>query len=255
MMAFRLARRELALICRGPAFWVLLALIQAFAAWWFLLLLEQYRSHYQPLVVRVNSPMGVNDLVVLPFFGSVLLLGALLLGAAMLAMRLLADERRSGGLQLLLSSPISMTQLALGKYLAALVCLALLALPWMLLPWTLAFGAELDTARLLSACLGVLMLVAVLAAIALFASSITAQPATAAALTVAIGIAFMGLNAGVEVVAGGDDALADYLAMLSHYEPLVQGLIRSSDLIYFLLLAVAFVGFTIRQLDSLRTQR
>lgn len=255
MMALRLAWRELRLISRGPAFWLLLGLIQAFAAWWYLLLLEQYRSHYEPLVVRVNSPMGVNDLVVLPFYGSVLLLGALLLGAAMLAMRLLADERRSGGLQLLLSAPITMTQLAIGKYLAAVGCLALLALPWILLPWTLAVGTELDTARLLSAGLGVLLLVAVLAAIALFASSVTAQPATAAALTVAIAVGLMGLNAGVEAVAGGDDAIADYLAMLSHYEPLVQGLIRSSDIIYFALLVLAFVGFTIRQLDSLRTQR
>lgn len=254
MMALRMAARELKLILLSPMAWLVLALTQLVGAWWFLLLVEQYRSHYEPLVVRINSPMGVNDLVVLPFFGSMLLLGTLFLGAALMAMRLIAEERRSGSLQLLYSSPVRMLEIVIGKYLAAYAFLVLLALPWLVMPSTLVFGTVLDIGRLLSAFVGVLMLGGVLAAVAVFASSLTLQPAIAAALTVSISMVLMGLNAGTEAIAGEADALADYLGLLTHYEPLVQGLVRSTDLIYFLLLAVGFLGFTVRRLDALRVQ-
>ncbi|MEX0732317.1 MAG: ABC transporter permease subunit [Aquisalimonadaceae bacterium] len=254
MMALRIAAREVKLILLSPMAWLVLALAQLVGAWWFLLLVEQYRGHYEPLVVRVNSPMGVNDLVVLPFFGSMLLLGALLLGAALMAMRLIAEERRSGSLQLLYSSPVGMLDIVIGKYLAGFAFLALLALPWLYMPLTLALGTALDTGRLLSAFVGVLLLGGVLASVAVYASSLTMQPAIAAALTVGIGVALMGLNAGSEAMAGREDALAQYLGLLSHYEPLVQGMVSSTDLIYFLLLITGFLVFTVRRLDALRMQ-
>jgi len=256
MMCLRLAARELRLILLSPMAWLVLGITQLAGAWWFLLLVEQYRTYYEPLVIRANSPMGVNDLVVLPFFGSMLLLGALLLGAAVMAMRLLAEERRSGSLQLLYSSPLSMLDIVLGKYLAGFAFVALLALPWLLMPLSLGMATALDFGRLLSSFMGVLLLGGVLSAVALYASSLTLQPAIAAALTVGISVALMGLNTGTQALIeeGGQDALASYLGLLSHYEPLVQGLVSSTDIVYFLLLIVGFLGFTVRRLDALRMQ-
>ena len=253
-MVLRIAARELRLVLLSPMAWLVFAITQVMAAWWFLLLVEQYRSHYEPLVVRANSPMGLNDLVILPFFGSMLLLGALLLGAALMAMRMLAEERRSGSLQLLYSSPVRMLDIALGKYLAAFGFIVLLALPWLLMPASLAGATVLDVGRLLSAFLGVLLLGAALCSVAVFASSLTAQPAVAAALTVGIGVVLMGVNTGSGAITGQEDAVTDYLALLTHYEPMVQGVVRSSDVIYFLLLVIGFIGFTVRRLDALRLQ-
>lgn len=254
MMALRMAARELKLILLSPLAWLAFALAQLVGAWWFLLLVEQYQGHYEPLVVRVNSPMGVNDLVVLPFFGSMMLLGALLLGAALMAMRLIADERRSGSLQLLYSAPLAMWEIVVGKYLAAFAFLALLALPWLFMPLSLALGTVLDTGRLLSAFLGVLLMGGVLAAVAVFASSLTLQPAIAALLAVGMGVALMGLDAGGRAVAGESDPATRYLSLLNHYEPLVQGVVGTTDVAYFLILIAGFLGFTIRRLDALRMQ-
>jgi ABC-2 type transport system permease protein len=249
-----IAWREFRQIMAAPMAWVVLGLAQAAAAWWFLLLVEQYRTRYESLVVRVNSPMGVNDLVLLPFFGSALLIGMLLLGMALMAMRLVAEERRSGSLQLLYASPVSMVQIALGKYFAALGFLLVLVLPWVLMPLVLQQATVLDFGRLASAGLGLTMLAAVFAAVALFASSVSLQPGLAAALSVAIAVALMGINSGVDAIAGQQDPLADHLSLLTHYEPLVQGVVSTVNLGFFTLVVIAFVGLAVRRLDVLRLQ-
>ncbi|WP_290635122.1 ABC transporter permease subunit [Aquisalimonas sp.] len=248
MMVLRIAARELRLLFCSPLPWILLAVCQVVAAWWFLSLVEQFQSTYQPMLVRTNSPMGVTDLVLMPFFGSVVVLGLLLLAAALLAMRLIAEERRSGGLHLLYSAPLSVTELVLGKYLAAVGFLLLLVLSWLAMPLTLLAGTELDLGRLAAAGLALALLGAAFAGVALFASSLTTQPAVAVALTAGIILALVGLDAALDT----GDAVTRYVALLPHYETLVQGRVVSTDVIYFLLLITGFLGFTIKRLDGLR---
>lgn len=250
MMTLSLALRELRLLFTSPLPWIVLAVSQAVSAWWFLSLVEQFQTHYQPIVVRTNSPMGVTDLVLLPFFGSVVVLGMLLLAAALLAMRLLAEERRSGGLRLLYSSPLTVTEIVLGKYLAAMVFLLVLVLAWLAMPLSLLMGTELDLGRLAAGGLALVLLAASMASVALFASSITVQPPVAVVLTVGIMLALLGVDAVVD----GKDPLTAYLALLPHYETLVQGRVVSTDVVYFLLIVAGFIGFTIKRLDGLRLQ-
>lgn len=250
----RLAWRELRLILLSPLAWLVMAASQLVTGWWFLLLVEQYRTRYEPVVVQVNSPMGVNDLVVLPFFGSVLLLAMLLLGAALMAMRLVAEERRSGSIQLLFAAPLRMSELVLGRYLAAFAFLVLLAVPWVLMPLSLEAGTVLDLGRLLSAGLGLVLLAGLFSAVAMYASCLSRQPAMAALLTVVFGLVLLGIDAGARFMGGYPDAVLAWLSALSHYEPLVQGVVASSSLAYFILLAAAFLIFSVRRLDALRLQ-
>ncbi len=253
-MIWQLAWREFRLILASPSSWLLLAVAQAGVGWWFLLLVEQYRTRYEPLVIQVNSPMGVNDLVIMPYFGSVLLLGLLLLAAALMAMRLVAEERRSGSIQLLFAAPVRMTELVLAKYLAGLGFLILVALPWVLMPLALEPATVLDRGRLLSSGLGLLLLSALLVAVAVYASCLSRQPPIAALLTMAIGLLLMGINAGAVVVADHSDPVLGYVSVLTHYQPLVQGLVNSANLAYFLLFSAGFLFFAVRRLDSLRLQ-
>ncbi len=253
-MILRLDWREFRLIVLSPLAWLLMAASQLVTAWWFLLLVEQYRTRYEPVVVQVNSPMGVNDLVVLPFFGSVLLLAMLLLGAALMAMRLLAEERRSGGIQLLFAAPLRMTELVLGRYLAGLGFLLLLALPWLVMPLSLELGTVVDRGRLLSSGLGLVLLAALFAAIAMYASSLSAQPTVAALVTVVIGLMLLGVDAGARFMGDYPDAVLAWFSALNHYEPLVQGVVSTSNIAYFLLLSAGFLVFSVRRLDALRMQ-
>ncbi|WP_290649333.1 ABC transporter permease subunit [Aquisalimonas sp.] len=248
MMILKLAGRELRLLFRSPLPWILLAVSQAVTAWWFLSLVEQFQAVYQPMLVRTNSPMGVTDLVLMPFFGSVVVLGMLLLAAALLAMRLIADERRSGAIVMLFAAPLTITELVLGKYLAALGFLMVLMATWCVMPAALLIGTELDLGRLAAAALALTLLALAFASVALFASTLTLQPGVAVVLTAGIVLALLGLDAAVD----SDDPLTRYVALLPHYESLVQGRVASEDIVYFVLLTVGFLGFTIQRLDGLR---
>lgn len=244
-----IAGRELRSLFASPLAWLLLGVSQFLLAWWFLLLVDRYQQQYQPLLVKVASPLGVTDLVIAPFFSSLPLLMVLLLMVALLAMRLLAEERRGGTLPLLLSAPLSATQIVLGKYLGGLGFLALLVLLWLLMPLSLGLATGIDLARVAAMGLGLLGLSAALLALALYISSLNGQPAAAAAGAFGAGLLLMLLGRGVSA-----DGLLQYLGVLDHYERFLHGLVASVDLVYFLLLIVGFLGFTVRRLDALRLQ-
>ena len=245
-----LAGRELRLLFLSPLPWILLALGQLVSAWWFLSLVDQFQTTYQAELVQNNIPMGVTDLVLMPFFGSEVVLGMLLMAAALLAMRLVAEERRSGTIRLLYASPVSVTEIVLGKYFAAVAFLLLMMVSWLLMPAALLLGTEIDLGRLASAGLGLLLLGLAMAGMALLASTLTAQPAVAVALTVTAVLALRG----IDIATDWNDPVTGYLALLPHYEALVQGQVVSVDIIYFLLLTAACLGFSIKRLDALRLQ-
>ena len=69
-------------------------------------------------------------------------------------MRLISEERRSGTLNLLLSSPVSMTEIVLGKYLGIVLFLFILVLQISLMPLSLLMGTELDMGKLAAGLLG-----------------------------------------------------------------------------------------------------
>ena len=94
--------------------WLLLAALQGMLAWLLFAQLDAYRGISAQLVAAQSS-LGINDLVIAPSLNSLGIL--LLLATPLLGMHALSDERRSGHLQVLLSSPLSVTQLLLGKWL------------------------------------------------------------------------------------------------------------------------------------------
>ncbi len=248
-----LAWREIRGLFLSPAVWLLLALSQGLTAWYFLLLVDRYRQHYQPVVVKLNSAIGVTDLVVMPFFGGVMMLGLLLMLAGMLAMRLFAEPRRTGHLQLMLAAPVSMSELVLGKFLGAAVFVGAAVISWSVMPLVLEAGANLDLGLVAAGVTGLMSLALVMTAMAVFVSALTAQPAVAAAGAFALGMALMAVSAGV-APGGHGGSLLHYLGLLPHYQNMIQGAVSSSDYAYFVLLIVGFLALAVRRLDALRTQ-
>ncbi len=249
-MIAAVAARELRSLFVSPLAWVVLAVSQFLLAWRFLQLVDEFQLYLQPLLVKVNSPLGVTDLVVVRFLGDPIVLTMLLLVIAVLAMRLIAEERRSGTLQLLFSSPIGASQIVLGKYLGAWLFLMLLLALWLAMPLSLALGAALDYGRLAAAALGLVLLASSLLAVATYLSALTAQPGVAAVAAFGAGLLLMLMHVGGEVA--GRSEVFDYLSSLSHYDNLLTGTVSSSDLAYFGLLLVGALGFTVRRLDALR---
>lgn len=241
-----IALRELRDLLRTPLGWVLLAVSQFVLAWWYLMLVDRYRGHYEPLLARIGSTLGVGDLVVAPFFGGSPVLAVLLVLTAALGMRTITEERRAGTLPLVLGSPRSAAAIVLGKYLGGLGFLTIAAALWGLMPLSLALGTAIDFGRLAAGLLGLWLMGAGLLALALLTASLTRHAAAAVSAAFAAGLLLLVLGRRVE------DGWLARIALTGHYEGFVAGTVALADLIYFVLLAAVCLSLTAWRLERLR---
>ncbi|MER2526657.1 MAG: ABC transporter permease [Candidatus Competibacter denitrificans] len=247
-MILLIASRELRRLWLSPVAWTLLAVAQGLCAWLFLLLIDDFRN-LQGRLVGLENPPGVTDLVAAPLFR--VAVWCFLMLTPLLTMNLISEERRSRTLDLLLSSPVSVTAIVLGKYLGVLVFLlgatALIAL----MPLALGTGTTLDVGKLLTGWLGLALLVAGFAAAGLYISTLTSQPMVAAVAT--LGLLLFLCVIDLRTV-GGEAAgsLLGYLSLLGHHDALLRGLFDSADVVYYLLFSVTFLGLAIQRLDNER---
>ncbi len=151
-----------------------------------------------------------------------------------ITMRQLAEERRSGTIELLLTKSVNNRQLVLGKWLACflLVAIALaFTLPYY---FTVASIGEIDHGATISGYLGLLLMSAVYISIGIFASSLTSNQIVAFLLALLIGIFFhflFGIMAGS--TSGWISEILDTLSLTTHFDSISRGVIDSKDLIYF----------------------
>src|ERR1043166_8950379 len=126
----------------------------------------------------LDQYVGVSDYVGAGLFGFATIV--LLLVMPLMTMRLFADERKTGSIELLLSAPVSLTQIVLGKFLGLvgfmLAVLALLAL----MPLSLLPGTALDLGRIAAGLLGLLLMMLACGAAGMFVSSLTRETTIAA---------------------------------------------------------------------------
>ena len=250
MMVFTIAGRELRSLFLSPLAWSILAVTMFIFAYLFLSQIETYLT-LQPRLAAIEGAPGVADIVVAPLFAQAAVV--LLLITPLVTMRVLSDERRNRTLSLLLSAPVSMTEIVTGKYLGVLFFFLILISMLTLMPLSLLAGTDLDLAKLAAGVLGLSLVVAAFSAIGLYMSSLTGQPTVAAVTTFGLLLLLWILD-----WAGNNQtdttSLMSYLSMLRHYEPLLKGLFNSTDVAYYLLVVTLFLGFSIRRLDADRLQ-
>ena len=247
---FTLARNELYRLFLSPLAWIILALTQLILAYLFLTHID-YFVQIQPKISAIPGAPGVTELVAMPLLSNCATI--LLLLAPLVTMRLIAEDRRNDSLPLLLSAPLSIHQIVLGKYLGTVSFFIILLCLISLMPLSLALGSDLDFGLLAAGLLGLCLLVASFTAIGLFLSSLTKQPAIAAISTFTCLFLLWIIDwAGNTQVASESSALFSWLSSLRHFEPLLQGEVNTSDIAYYLIIIAAFLALTIRRLDSER---
>jgi ABC-2 type transport system permease protein len=243
-----IARIELRRMFQLPLAWVILAAVQFLLAIFFYVLLSRYLE-----ATQLTAGRGLTEIVV----GGTLQIGGIvmLLVSPFLTMRLFSEEQRSGTLDLLLSSPVSLVELVLGKFLGVLMFLCVMLAMVSLMPLSLLAGTSLDMGQIVTGFLGLGLLMAAFAAVGLFMSTLTEQPAVAAVASFAalfvLWIIHIAGHAGSERMA----ALFAYLSLLRHFDGLLSGFFSTVDVAYFLLLIATFLALAVWRLDSVRTWR
>ncbi len=161
-----------------------------------------------------------------------------------LSMKLIAEERANGTLELILSKPVSDLQLVIGKFLSVLLLVVLslvLTLPYYI---TVASIGPIDHGATITGYLGLIFMSAAYISIGIFASSITNNQIVSFLLALFIGIFFhliFGITA--RYFPGIVGNTLNYLSLSTHYDSITRGVVDSKDLVYFLsLVAVGLFG-------------
>lgn len=175
--------------------------------------------------------VNINDMVFSPLFHNMTII--LILVAPLLTMRLLAEEKKTGTDELLFTSPLSVGEIVLGKYLAALVMwLIMLGLTVILSVFAFAYGNP-ELAPWLTGYLGLFLVGALFIAIGLFYSSLTENQIVAAFLTVVTLLLLLVLNWVTSSGGGSWRAVLGYLSFSDHFGQMTQGTLDTKDLVYF----------------------
>ncbi len=170
--------------------------------------------------------------------------------APAVTMRLLADEKKSGTLELLLTRPLTTWQLVTGKFLAGftLVLLALLpTLIYFLSLWQLAQPVgNVDTGAVWGSYIGLVLLAGAYVSLGLFTSAITQNQVVAFVLATLLSFFFYsGFDALASIpVLKGSSTFLSSLGMEAHYRSISRGVVDSRDLVYFLGFMLVFLGLT-----------
>ena len=248
MNSLTIAGRELRNLFLSPLAWTILGVTQLILAYMFLSQVDYYLS-IQPKLVGIPGAPGVTDLVVAPLFGNAAVI--LLLIIPLLTMRTISDERRNKTISLLLSAPISLSEIVLGKFLAIFIFLLVILLSISLMPLSLLTVGNLDLGKFLACLLAMTLLMASFNALGLYMSAIASQPTVAA-------VASFGALLLLWIIdwAGSKGSpLLEYISIMRHFENLLRGLVSTVDVFYFILFIVGFLSLSIRRLDNDRLQK
>lgn len=243
-----IASNELRRLFHSPFAWIILAALQFLFAIFFYLLLAKFM---QP--ASWHAGRGLTETVVV---GLLQVAGlVLLLIAPFMTMRLLSDELRSGTIKLLFSSPVSIVELVLGKYLGILVFFVCLLCLIALLPLSLLAGAKLDLGLLFTGMTALFLLSSAFAAIGLFISSLSKSPAMAAVSSFILTFLLWIVHVANDPVGAQIQTITNYLSLQKHFNALLSGAFNSVDVIYYLLITALFIGLSIWRLDALRSHQ
>ncbi len=253
-MIATIAGKELRSLFASPLAWVVLTVTQIIVCYVFLRRLDDFLQ-LQSQLVRLASPPGATELVAAPVFGTAA--GVFLFTVPLLAMRLIAEERRNQTLVLIVSAPVSMTQIVLGKFLGLFAFLLMTVAITTVMPLSLAGATSLDYGLLAGLVAGLALLAASFAAVGLFVSCLTAYPVAAAVGSFAVLLLMM--LAGEAAIEGLRlrgwalaASLAQVLSPIKNFEPFAKGVLDTYAIACSLLLVVFFLALAARQLEAQR---
>jgi len=241
-----IARGELRRIFLSPLAWAVLAVVQLILGFVFINLLIDYARNAE----MGDQFTGVADYMGGGLYGFAIIV--LLLVMPLMTMRLFSEERKSGSFTLLLSSPASLTEIVLGKFLGLTGFMLALLVLLAIMPLSLLPGTDLDLGRIAAGLLGLFLMMQAFGAAGLFVSSLTREPTIAAVA----GFGLLLLVWLIQIVAYQDIPFAEvfgYLSLIGHFDSLRRGLFDTADVIYYVLFTSLFLWLTVQRLDLERS--
>ncbi|MBX3025524.1 ABC transporter permease [bacterium] len=213
----------------------------------FNVLLNLYLSFRNP---EAMQRLNLNDFVIAPLLHNLSVILVILV--PVITMRSFAEEKRSGTYELLMTSPLSVTEIVLGKFFGAFAFVFFMLLLTGIYPLILVLYGNPEIGVLLSGFLGLLLLATAFVAVGLLTSSFTENQIIAAVSCLVALLLLYVISWPADTAGETMGAVLKYVSLTEHFSELVKGVIDTRDLAYFGSVIVLALFLTQRSVESLR---
>lgn len=249
--AWIICRRELGSYFASPIAWLLVTLYSLIFGFFF----WNYLGHFllvgmEMQMMGQSAPMNINEEIIRPLLANASFLGIFFI--PLISMRLFAEEKRNGTIELLATSPVRDMEVIAGKWFAATLLYG-----WLIFYSSISFCflfiyGHPDWKPMAVAYLGLMLQGSALLALGTFISTLTRNQIVAGAGTFAACLLLWVFSWVSSYNAAGWAQVLSYLSVITHFDSFDRGVLSSKDGIYYL--SVVFLGlfFTARSMESLR---
>jgi ABC-2 type transport system permease protein len=246
-----ICHKELKSYFASPIAYGLMAFFAAITGYFFWIRVGYFvESGMRSMMMGRGGPMDVNEWVVRPILSDISVIGLFLI--PMITMRLFAEEKRSGTIELLATSPVRDIEIILGKWLAALILYAaILGVSAINIAALFLYGKP-DWKPILLAYLGLLLQGGCLLALGAFISTMTKNQIIAGAGAFALSLLLWVLEWVSSYETAAWAKVMAYLSVVAHFESFAKGVLDTKDLVYYISLIFLGLFLTARSMESLR---
>ncbi|OFZ81780.1 MAG: hypothetical protein A2583_11125 [Bdellovibrionales bacterium RIFOXYD1_FULL_53_11] len=235
----------------SPIAYIVIAGFMVIMGWMFFFNLSHFNlQNLQYQQYNMGKGVSITDGIIRPLYGNMNVIFLFLV--PFITMRLFAEEKKVQTISLLLTSPVSLTEIILGKFLSAFMLTTIMLGITVVYPIILFSTGNPDFGPILSSYVGTLLLTSCYISIGILFSSVTENQIVAGALTFAAGLFFWLVSWATQSAGPVWSDLLMYLSLISHYNNFSQGILNTSDIFYYLSFITVGLFITHRVLDSYR---
>ena len=244
-------RKEIKSYFASPIAYLLMAIFAVIFGYFFYVATAIFVSRgMESQMMGREYPMDLNEWIVRPLLMNVSVIGLFLI--PMISMRLFAEEKRSGTMELLMTSPIRDIEVIVGKWLAALALYAsILALSAASMAFLFAYGKP-DWKPILIGYLGLLLQGGCLLAVGTFISTTTKNQIIAGGATFAACLLLWVFDWVSSYETAAWAKVLAYLSVMTHFENFAKGVLDTKDVVFYLSMIFFGLFLTARSMESLR---
>jgi ABC-2 type transport system permease protein len=246
-----IADKELRSYFASPIAYILIGLFSLLFGWFFYVYLMAFSQQSQQMMqFGGGAGANINQMMIRGLFQNTAVI--ILFVMPMITMRTYSEEKRSGTIELLLTSPVTDTQIILGKFLGALAMYAAMLLVTMIYMGMLFKISNPEWRPIATGYLGLLLMGACFLSAGLFISSLTKNQIVAGFLTFATFLMLWFVNWIGESSGPTTQAIVSYLSITQHFDDFARGIIDTKHTIYYLSFITFGLFLTAKSVDSER---
>lgn len=245
-----IARREVFSAFVTPLAYVIIAGFSVLSGFFFFSLLQQFNRTLRQAAMHADLSLSLNEWVIEPYFHTLEIV--LLFIIPVLTMRTFSEERTAGTFEMLVTSPVQVSEIVLGKVLGLTVVVGVMLLLAFAFPCALWMVADVELAPMLVGCLALALFSCSLLSLGVAVSATTKHQMISGMVSMVLFLLWYSIDAGAEYVDGHLADILHYVAPGRHTEFMLKGVLEGVDVVFFASVIAVGIFFANRVLDAER---